>query len=713
MTKCKAVIRIVFLFGLIPLCFFLTVGLVWGQSEDVLGDLDTLDEQLEFLQAETYVITASRISQSIKKTASSISVVTSDEIERMGARNLMDVLKRVPGISWQHLTNGQYHVLDVRGMVRQYSQNVLLMIDSQPYNSNYFGSATWTLDTLAVDNVKRIEVIRGPGSSMYGANAFAGVVNVITKDGEDIDGVKVSGGYGDFETVSCNLMYGEKFGEDLSVALNANYFDSEGFEAYFEKDYQTGLDQMFGTSASRAPGYANADDNKTDFSLNIKKGKFYLDGRYIARQKDLGVALGYTLNDVNRGTSIDYGLVLGYENPIKKWLNLNAKLYHNHNYLRNVLQAIPPGGGIMTPDGPAIAAGGVRATAVSKNNRNGMEIQADLKPWENNTIVTGVTFEEMRQYDVEYYANFLYTPVQNLIIPLPSRMNLSDEQNYNKEVSRTFTAFFLEDIWDIRDNLRFNFGGRYDYYSDFGGSFNPRGGLVWEFIKGYDLKLIYGRAFRAPSFYELYNENNPSLVGNPDLSPETVDTYEISLGAVFSPKFSSRITGFYNYVDDVIDSRLEGTKSVLKNVGEISTKGVEVETKWEFWKDNSLSANFTYQKSENEETGEEIWDIPTYKGNVMATLNPCPYAGLFFGYHFQGGFQRQEGDPRDDHSSFGVLDATLIIKDLFPSMEGLRLRASVYNLLDEDYSFPTPVDTLESGYPMPGINYFIGLTYKF
>ena len=432
------------------------------------------------------------------------------------------------------------------------SSTVLVMINSHPLNENYLGSAFWTYDTMMLDNVKRIEVVRGPGSALYGANAFSGVINIITKEAEDVDGWELIARGGSYDTQQYNLLYGKTY-NDLDVVFNFNYFDTHGYNKHVNKDMQTSLDRIFLTNASLAPGRMQGDDETYDAFLSMKYRGFKLEGKYIDRERDMVVGMYPILNNKSIGSTKDYYLTISYEKTLWEGFDFSGKVYRNHNNSFADLQYYPPGTAQLTPIGPVIMPDGVNNRFSSKNDRTGFEIQTTWKMSSSNTAVAGISYEEMKQYDINNKANYLRTPFPLVIIPLPRERDLTNIQNHNRSVKRNFKAFFIEDIWDIRDNLRLTVGVRYDDYSDFGNSTNPRVGLTWEFVKGYDLKLLYGSAFRAPSFWELYDYLN----GNPDLDPEEVDTYQVSLGAEFTPSLSGRITWYRNEIKDNINMVME------------------------------------------------------------------------------------------------------------------------------------------------------------
>jgi iron complex outermembrane receptor protein len=682
-------------------------------------DIDKkIEDELQYLREEaeaTFVITASRVKEDIRKSASSITVITAEQIRQMGARHLTDVLRTVPGMSHCYTGKGAYRI-DVRGIQKNGSQNILIMVNSHPLNNNFTGGAAFEHDLLIVDNIKRIEVIRGPGSAMYGANAFSGVVNVITKEAEDIDGYQLTARAGTHNTRQYNLLTGQTW-KDLGIAFNFNYFDTDGFEPYIEADTQTATDQLAGSllktevETSYAPGYARGDDEKYDASLTLQYKGLKFDGKYMKREISPPLTELTSINRDGFREVEDYYLNLSYEQNIGGQWVLFGKAYRNYNYLDSY-NKLYPNSFMGTPEGPDfLSEEGLIAEFALKNIRTGGEIQATYKMSGSNTIVAGGTYEKMKQYDVTYSANFLYTPYPNVLIPLDAPEDLTKKQNFNQNASRKFFAVFLQDIWDITDSFRLTLGARYDRYSDFGGSFNPRMGMTWEFIKGYNLKLIYGKAFRAPAFQELYNQNNPAVRGNPDLEPETVDTYEASLEADIGG-FSGRITPFYNKIKDSIGTVDDPETSAFffQNSDEIRSQGVEVDLKYKFGGGTYIGMNYTYQDAENLDTEEHFYNIPKHKGNIMANFRLSRYLNFYTDFYFQKDFEREEEDSRDDNSGSEVLNATLIANDFF---KGLELRGSVYNLLDREYTVPYAKDTLPEDLPMPGRSYIFEVRYTF
>jgi iron complex outermembrane receptor protein len=462
------------------------------------------------------------------------------------------------------------------------------------------------------------------------------------------------------------------------------------------------------TDASLAPERMKGDDEKYDASLNLKYKGLKFDGKYVDRERDLPVGLYPILNHKSIGSYTDYYLNLSYERTLLEGLDLLAKVYRNHNGYEPDYQFTPPGAAYLTPLLiPVVMPDGGKWKGTFKNNRTGFEIQPTYKIGESNIMVAGITYEEMKQYDFRAQGNFISTGSPFVIIPLPRVMNVP-ETYVGRNVKRNFKAFFIEDIWDITEDLRLTMGARYDDYSDFGDSFNPRVGLTWEFIKGYDLKLLYGSAFRAPSFAELYD----GLTGNPDLDPEEVDTYQVSLGAEVTPACNGRITWYQNRIKDAIDPEMKSGVNFLRstNYSTMKSQGLELEMRYDLGRGSYLALNYTNQISLKRMFQ---WFVPRHAGNIMANFRLSRYLNLYTSCHFEDGFKRQRKDNRDDMSGYAIFNATLIAQKFLKGYEGLELRASVYNLLDKDYSSPAGNRELPQDIPRPGRNFLVEAKYKF
>jgi iron complex outermembrane receptor protein len=228
------------------------------------------------------------------------------------------------------------------------------------------------------------------------------------------------------------------------------------------------------------------------------------------------------------------------------------------------------------------------------------------------------------------------------------------------------------------------------------------------------LKLLYGSAFRAPSFTELYHMNNPVLIGNPDLDPEKVKTYEAGLEHRFSERYTLRLNYFYNDVEDLIilGEKPSPTEPALyENKGSAKVQGIETELLIDFGNDYYGYLNHSYQDPQDGETDKRLADVPSQRANAGINLAPWKYLNANVNVSWTGKRPRAEGDTRDNLSSSTLVDVTLIAKKFY---ETLEIRGSVYNLFNEDYRDPSPFPVqVPNDYPTNEKMFLIEARYSF
>ena len=277
---------------------------------------------------------------------------------------------------------------------------------------------------------------------------------------------------------------------------------------------------------------------------------------------------------------------------------------------------------------------------------------------------------------------------------------------------RQVWAIYLQDKWDITDDLGITLGLRHDHYSEFEGTTNPRIGIVWDFMDNATLKLLYGQAFRAPTFRELYTVNSTVNLGNPDLKPETIRTYEAGLSYRFASTFTTNVNYFFNVIRDEIGREAKGDPSeprLFVNEGGSNIQGVEFSLKADlkkYWPGAYVFANYTYLDAESK--GDPLPDVPKHKGNVGVNFEITKYLNANLHAFISDDRVREQDDERDDSPGYALLNLTLIAKEFF---NDLKIKASLNNLLDKDYNDPSPINTLPDDLPRPGRNFFIEFEY--
>lgn len=648
-------------------------------------------QELLFFYEEKDLVVATRRATTLRKAPAIASIVTADEIKNMGARNLMDVLKMIPGIGISINEFGRY-MFEVRGIRTATSEKILVMIDGHRLNESYTGSALANIyNDLAVENIKQVEVIRGPGSALYGANAFAAVINVVTKNADDTDGIEISAAGGTFDTKKTNFLGGKSFG-DFQVSGALNYLNTNGPDPLIEKD------RFAGRSYTTTPGRADMHLEKSDAFLKVSYGDITFKGQYVSKNRGAYIGNASALTDENFIHFKNFWGELSYAKSLTDALSSSVRLYFDQ-FEQDAKVELFPEGYPGYPDG-------VVGQPLLKNRTLGAEIQFEYELFSGNNLTVGGLYENIKQFDVKHFTNF--HPVT--IAPLGSFQEITSWGNFNKDAKREVLAVFIQDEWGLRDNLNITAGLRYDHYSDFGDTFNPRAGIVWEFMRNAELKLLFGQAFRAPNFVELYNANNPTVIGNPRLKPEKIKTYEAGVGYRFSKSFRTNLNYFFSKIEDLIVRDASTSPAQYANKGGAEVHGVEFELTGNYTVANYWKLSYIYQEPKDSDTKQRLHSVPSQRAAASVNCGLSKYINSHVDILWMGPRPRASGDTRTKMPSYTTVDLALIAKEFYRNLE---IKGTVHNLFDNRYKDPDSSGLVSSDFPRPGIEATIGVTYKF
>jgi iron complex outermembrane receptor protein len=623
-------------------------------------------------------------------------VITDKEIRNMGARTLVDVLRLVPGMGIA-ITDQGFSRLEVRGIATGQSEKVLIMIDGHGLNRNHSGSAfPFFLDYLSVDNIKKIEIVRGPGSALYGTNAFVAVINIITKSAEDMEGANVSVSGGSFDTRKYNLLAGKTFENGLKISGSIDYMKTHG------PDLRITRDRLSGTPFTKAPGNADTRFEGTGIYFEVSYKNLTYRSQYLANDRGAYIGLGYALTDFNSLKSDNFWQELSYSHSFTEKLSSKMKLYYDYFNQDWLVKVFPDGFAGSFPNGMI---GGPKA----KDRTIGGEIQLDYRISDTNHMLAGIDYEELKQYDVKAISNFNPNTGQYL----GPVQDISSFGNWNRNVKRNVFAVYFQDEWEIKDNVRLTAGVRYDHYSDFGDTTNPRFGIVWRFLENADLKLLYGQAFRAPTFTELYTVNNPTLSGNPDLAPEKIKTYEAGIGYTYSERFRIELNYFYNDIDDLIVRDPSTSPGTYANVGKAKSNGIEAVLSGKYTNDNYWKIAYAWQDPRDSHTGERIAFVPSNRASASVNYGFSKNLASHVDVLWTGPRPRPSGDTRDDVASYTTVDLTLTLRNIYKTLE---IQAAIHNLFNEQYEDPDLSGAsrfIPNDFPREGISALLRVSYKF
>ena len=663
---------------------------------------EAIIEEIRWLHEEYLISIATKHETPLSKAPGVATVITAKQIKQMGFRTLADILKTVPGYDVQMNGIGTKNV-SVRGGGFQNSEKVRFLIDGHAINDPYWGGAMNNFWDMVVGNIKRLEVIRGPGSALFGKNAFLGVVNIVTKDIADIDGFQWTGSGGSFDTQNYNMLFAKEYG-DIEISGFFDYFDTNGFDEKLERDTQ------FTKPWSMSPERTNNKREKTDLNLKLSYKNLELKGKYMKKRRDAYIGIGGALTDDNNLEDTYIFAELVYNLSLGEKLKMTPKAYYDRYDFDWKLESLPEG--FVDPFGRPYADGIKGLTALTLNTL-GFEDQFNYDVFDGNRLTFGFQYEWLYQHNARS-ANLTFDP-SGAISPfglfgaVSPPQDFSDTFPFTKDKkTRQIWSLYLQDEWNITENIDLTVGVRHDNFTRFEGTTNPRVGLVWRFIEDAYLKLLFATAFRAPNFREMFLQNNALIEGNSNLDPEKINTYEFQVGYNLTQHINGSVNFFYNRTRDLIILALQpGSSYKYQNSGGSRVAGAEAEIMADLGGDNYAYANYTYQNAKNTDRNR-LMDMPVHKANFGVNMRVTKYINADLHTFVSGRRPREIGGTRDDLPSYAVVDCTLIGKNF---MDNFEIRGSVQNLFDKDYADPSGL--VPSNNPQPERSFRVELRFQY
>ncbi|HEX9734311.1 MAG TPA: TonB-dependent receptor [Thermoanaerobaculia bacterium] len=645
-----------------------------AQQEVAPADMDL--EQLLEVQVEV----ATGFAQPLSQAPAVASVITAEEIAEMGATDLDEVLETVPGL---HVGLSQGRGLDpvygIRGIQSSTSSQVLILVNGVPVTQLLNGGPLLGFQ-LPVTAIARVEVIRGPGSAVNGADAFAGVVNVITKTAADVRGTEAGLRAGSFGSRELWLAHGATYG-GWDVALTVDWSETDGDDGrVVEEDQQTQLDRAFGTEASLAPGPLDTAHEIVDVHLEAARGPWTARLWGWDKERGLGFGVAPILDPEGSQHSSQWLADVVYSrDEIAPGWDFTQRLSYLFIDQDQSFHIFPPGAVVpVAADGnvtfnPAEIVNLVRFPDGVIGQPGDQESHASLDSvavhhgferhrWRLNA---GLVFQQLDSHEKKNFGPGVIDGTR--LVVDGTLTDVTDTPFvYLRDSERDHWYVSLQDEWSIAADWQLTAGVRYDHYSDVGGTVNPRLALVWS---GRELtaKLLYGSAFRAPSFGQLFVINNPAGLGNPDLDPEEVDTIELAF--VYRPLSRLRAAAnlFHYEIDGLIDLVPDpgATSQTAQNVGNQDGYGLEVELEWEVTGALRLESNYAWQRSEDEGTGARVAEAPGRQLYLGAVWDPRPGWSLYGKLHWIADRRRALDDPRPRLDDYARVDLVLRRRHLF------------------------------------------------
>lgn len=664
--------------------YFLSTLSTANPSEDILGM--TLKELLN-----VKVSIGSKNEETIRNSPSSVTIFTGDDINKMGITSWVQLISQVPGFySMMNPVEGNQSHIVMRGHAQTYANTLLVLLNGHRINDDYTGGLNYLIQFMDLADVKRVEIIRGPGSAIYGSNAFSGVLNILTEPKNDI-----SISLGEFNKKRTLLNYSVPLGiGDWNFATSLSFTNEDG------EQFKNAFDPFFLQTNTKDPRQtkqlrtylSNEDSRFFGQYINSKRQDYYLfrrlrDGVNQLETKHLTLGFNHKLI-VSEETNL--ALSAGYQQASRESL------------------------GTLTPQGVAPFENNDFLFGVSlKYHSMNLNLDSKYQINDNLTLNSGLSFYESQVPDAYIKSNFdLYGDFSELAEVIT--FNQPDQRTV-LDKKRQVRSAYLQAQWQINEAIKVTSGLRFDGYNDIKDATTPRLGLVYQLDQKQTLKLLYGKAYRAPSLGDLYDEESGLTIGSDQLKASEIKTIElVYFRAMQKSQFITTL--FSNQQINIIGYQPDGNgNQALANVASNDAEGIELELIFHPIKDFRLSTSISHLWK-NETYLAELTGLP--KSEDVSAENLMNF-NLFYqhedwSFNLNGNWRSDVAVLKD--GGLFLLNSN-IQKDITNNM---TVSLAINNLLDESYftSSHTAIGIDDNGaqirqFPARGRQILLTLSYNF
>jgi outer membrane receptor for ferrienterochelin and colicin len=634
---------------------------------------------LEELMTMTVDI-ATQTRQTLSQAPAVVSVITAEDIQATGATHLMEMLQSVPGIYVKTNLFGAKPLLTFRGAS---GANVLLMVNGAPAKDLVWSPGIFWKG-MPANMIERIEIIRGPGSALYGSDAAAGVINVVTRTAVGgIDTAEAGVRAGNFDSQAGWLKYGTRW-NGFDIAFTADVAQTDGHSPFIARAY--------GNTA----GHARYGWNNTDLHLSIGRAHWRLLLDHTRHgDVEIGLTGGAVLDPRTRAHDSLDSVALLYTNPTfaRDW-EMNGELRYRD-------MAYSSGNGYFE----GIPAYALHKQESSAERRLNFELSGAYRGFRNHALRFGAGYVLHDLYAFEQWLDGVPKVIDNgsrytfLPTGVVAATGIAPKKRKNHYA-------FLQDVWSFAPDWELTAGLRYDHYSDFGSTLNPRLALVWQTTPQLTTKLMYGQAFRAPSYLERYvtTAANPP---NPVIRPEQSRTLELSLSWLAARNLQLG-ANIYRFERDNVIAPQPPVSGQFANHDRYVTHGAEIEAQWHATHSVRLTGNLSLMKGGDVTSPLRDLAIPTKQAHMRIDWTFLPKWHWNFQANWFAARPLPTGDLRAPQGAFALADTTV---RHFHGSEW-EFAASIRNLFDQDVREYSST-RLWHNLPLPGRNFYAEVRYKF
>jgi iron complex outermembrane receptor protein len=623
---------------------------------------------------------------------SSVTVFSGEEIRRMGITDMESLMNYVPGFqSFRQDYSSVAYSYSARGRrVGSISREVLVLVDGQRMSNVFASGSAYMTPLISMENVKRVEFIRGPGSALYGSNAFLGVVNIITD--KSLNDVEVAAGSFDGARAHVNYSYA---GDELETALFVKYFQ-DGGEKY-EDIYDT-INQRLDDSRDPRKGF--------DLYLTAEYKGLAFNLSHIRRRNEQFYEAGYFSDSFNEQSRENTYANLSYAWNWLKRIDSVFRIGCRHS-LRDVQLVGMPAGALTSISAPP-GAEPLLVKAPVEELEPVIKLHNTVYITDSQDLQFGMEYRRPEVTEITWSNNYDLRDLSNGDFPIRYYGELRRTTPAGKERARSVFGLYGQYQFSPWESLTATAGLRYDHYDDFGSTTNPRLALVYRPLEKTALKLLYGEAFRAPTFNETDVMNNPYAIGNPDLKPEKVKTYEFIWMQQFAR--ANFAMGYFDaqMTDNVILVLTDGSASTYANSGKEVSRGFELEISAEPADNVLLRGTFTHFIETPDNSFQESGNMASLVANYRLDKWNFNLSGNWQDEkQFQ--YESADGPEMRDLDSFVTVNAKFQYEVVF----GATLFVQADNLFDKNYYTPPEEDNNPLGVPNRGRRFEMGVNWAF
>jgi outer membrane receptor for ferrienterochelin and colicins len=679
--------------GLLVAAGALPAGSVWGGEQARPDEAESLLTVIRYLQSD---IATRAVVQDTDEAPGLVQVFRREDLEARGVRTVAEALDQVAGVDVpiDNLGVRQPVIRGFGGILSGATGKLKYLLNGVTLNSTQSATGSAFLE-IPISQIERIDIIRGPGSAVYGENAFLGVVNVITRN----EGRNLYLRYGSDDTLTAGGLWSHTTPSGTNVSFSASGWQTDGADSHVDTDPLFAIGQA---GISNAPGPANEYRDDRTAILQVNKGGFSFLAQYLeSGQGDHFGALylpsaGSREVFSNRWWTAEANYV-STPGPESEW-RFKAGWERFRNRFDDV-ELSPPGFFGIYPDGQ-------EASTHYEEEKGYAGVEFVFSGLDRQTWLAGVEYSSVNNFNSYSEQNF---DTENLIPGTPFPAPLPVRRRFNTILdegqTRRIGSLYVQDLIDFTERFALTAGARIDNYSDAGDAFTPRLAGVYRINGRNIVKAQYAEAFRPPTFVELYSTADAAR-GDRELEPETVRTAELSY-IHKTPSTVLRATLFQSDFKDLIVSE----NRQFLNAGGARARGVDLELERQFTRRFKLTANLSYADTEDDETGRPLEGSADYIASIDLVYQPTLDWSIDVLYRYVDDRHRAPSDPRKDLEGYATTGVTVSRFDL--AREGLTVRFGVHNLFDEEVTNPAPANTYAGDYPRPGRTWFMHVSVDF